>query len=132
MAVLEEGKEVFLLDDVVPGAVVDGNGDEVPQPLSREDFKDVRPWAEVQQPAAGAVISEEPFPVVAEVRARAVVALFVADGLGMNLPLKNGSVVVTPPHLFAGEDRPVEASVIITVTQDGERYRTEVPLTLQP
>lgn len=131
MAVLEEGKRVFLLDDVVPGAIVDGDGDELAQPLSRTDFEDVRPWVEVQQPAAGAVLSGDAFPVVAEVRGRAVAALVDSNGTGLDTPLKNGEAVLRLPDRPDGEDEPVEASVVITVIEGGRRYVTNVPVTLQ-
>jgi hypothetical protein len=132
MAVLEEGKEILLLDDVVPGPIVDGNGEELPQPLSREDFADVRPWAEVQQPAAGAILSEAPFPVVAEVRGRAVAQLVDINGGGLDIRLKKGSAILRPPSRIDGGDDPIETFVVITVSEDGESYVTRIPVTLQP
>lgn len=132
MAVLEEGKEIFLLDEVVPGPIVDGNGEELPQPLSREDFADVRPWVEVQQPAAGTILSEAPFPVVAEVRGRAVAQLVGVSGGGFNIRLKKGSAVLRPPTRIDGGDGPIETFVVITATEDGESYVTRIPVTLQP
>lgn len=129
MAVLEEGKEVFLLDDVVPGAIIDGDGRELPQPLSREDFSDVRPWAEVQQPAAGAILSGKLVPVIAEVRGRASVALTDAQGIGLEIPMRAGMATLRLPK-FTGGQGTVEAAVNIVVTEGGERYVTEVPVML--
>ena len=126
MAVLEEGKEVFLLEDVVPGPIVDGDGEELQQPLSREDFKDVRPWVEVQQPAAGAVLGKS-FPVVAEVRGRATAVVRTPDGLSPPMPLRKGHADM---RMLSDGDEPVQGTVVITVSDGGFDHVTEVPVTL--
>lgn len=126
MAVLEQGKEVFLLDGVVPGPIADGNGDELEQPLSRSTFRDVRPWVEVQQPAAGAVLGKS-FPVVAEVRGRATAAVRTPDGLSPSMPLRKGHADM---RLLSGGDQPVSGAVVITVSDGEIDHVTEVPVTL--
>ncbi|MGI8407072.1 MAG: hypothetical protein ACR2L3_00970 [Actinomycetota bacterium] len=132
MAVLEEGKAIFLLDEVVPGAILDGNGKELTQPLTRDDFEDVRPWVEVQQPAAGAVISGDSFPVVANQRARGTVSLLVGGKSGPTVRLIDGTAQVSiPQKIERSSGSEADAVLEITVMDGGNRRVTRVPVTIR-
>lgn len=132
MAVLEEGKAIFLLDEVVPGAILDGNGEELTQPLTRDDFEDVRPWVEVQQPAAGAVLSGDSFPVLASLRGRATASLSVDGEPGPSVQVIDGMARVPIPQL-EGRSSGSEADAVmeIFVMSGGERHVTRLPLKLR-
>ncbi len=67
LATLEEGKQLTLLDDGVPGFVPNGSGGELEQPMSVEDFASAQPWILVEQPVAGSLVAD-PMPVSAVLR----------------------------------------------------------------
>lgn len=124
-ASLEEGKRLFLMDGTVPGEITDGSGEAVEQPLGAESFGDLRPWAQVQQPVAGASVRHS-FPVAAIVKPGANAELQV---------FQDGEEVTTPVQLD-GEtvlniDMEVEGAIvvrIVTRSDDGSEHITEIPL----
>lgn len=80
MAGIEEGKEVTLLDGLVPGPVVRPDGGRLTQPLDRDEFRSFRPWIEVIHPVAGALVAN-PLPVNVSLRRDTTVQVkVIADG----------------------------------------------------
>jgi hypothetical protein len=80
LASLEEGKEITLLKGPTPGEVTGRDGRVLAQPLGREDFGDLRPWIQVVQPVAGALVAN-PIPIRLIVRGPGRPSIeVVADG----------------------------------------------------
>lgn len=67
LAGLEEGKELLLLNGTTPGELLDGSFASVEQPVGRSTFDDVRPWVQITQPVAGAVVGSN-IPVSVQLR----------------------------------------------------------------
>ncbi|MDP9067731.1 MAG: GerMN domain-containing protein [Actinomycetota bacterium] len=126
MASLEEGKRITLLNGLVPGEVTDVNGEVLQQPLGRHDFRDLRPWIQVIQPVAGAVVGSD-VPVRVLSRGGHALRVSVTDGSGATLLSERvrrdgGSVGPIPP------DAPEELTITIGSRITGAVREVDVPV----
>ncbi len=124
VATLEEGKEILLLNGTVPGQVLDGSSEAIEQPLTRDDFTDVRPWVEVAQPVAGSTIGNS-FPVTLILReGDATVTLVSSDGTFGSLEMKGGTKLFASKASTRG---PAELEVVMT-DAEGATHTVTVPV----
>jgi hypothetical protein len=125
VATLEEGRTVFLLEGTVPGVIKDGNGDRVEQPLTRDVLGELKPWIQVSQPVAGAVVGRS-IPIQTQLRGPDATAVLVQDDDLLARGRLDGGTVL----LEVGPGRPGPAELVIELTADGDRHTIRVPLTL--
>ena len=120
LAVLEEGKQITLLDGTVPGRIETLEGTRLRGALERADFEDVAPWIEVFQPVAGSLVAN-PIPVEARtVDGRDWSARLIAEG-GKDSDR-------SPPLTF---DTDASSGVVRIVTEvDGEKVVVGIPVRL--
>ncbi len=130
MANLEEGKQVTLLKGLVPGEVRDNNGDVLRQPLRRDDFRDLRPWIQVIQPVAGAIVGAT-VPVRVLSRGGTDLVVSVIDSsratlLTRSIPPDGASIGPIPP------DASDELTINISSRIAGGAREVEVPVRFGP
>jgi hypothetical protein len=125
VATLEQGREVLLLDDTVPGEVLDGSFDPIEQPLDRDRFSDVRPWIEIIRPVAGAVVGRQ-VPVEVRLREGSADIELLREAQGVEEVLAGDNAVRRSVSLEV--DRTVEGPVVLSVSNGTHMVR--LPLTL--
>lgn len=127
LATLEEGKRITFFDGLVPGAIPARDGSPLDQPVTRADFGELRPWIEVGQPVAGAVVARS-VPVRLQLRStRRAIAVVTARGETIaRRPVDEDDSLMLP--LVNAQ----EGTISITTTTTGGTHMVKLPVRFPP